>query len=269
MEERHRFHSRFFQELLLDLPNSTPSELEERHKDMAASLQKVLEEILIHLLSNLYKETKSTNLCMAGGVALNSVANGKILRSTPFKDVFIQPASSDAGGSLGAALYAYNSILGNRRKYVLTSASLGPEYSTNEIKNYLDRNGIKYTRFNSIKNVVNGTIDLVLENKVIGWFQGRMEFGPRALGNRSILANPLNPGMKKILNEKVKHRETYRPFAPVVPADVAHIFFECDNPNCNTCRWDRTLANNPEKAKPSILHAIERNGQTYENTYFS
>jgi carbamoyltransferase len=178
------------------------------------------------MLKALYRETKQKNLCMAGGVALNSLANGKILGLTPFDDVFIPASPTDAGGSMGVALYAYNTILGNKRSYVMDTAALGPEYSTKEVREFLDANGIKYSSFSSPEEIVTKTADLILDNKVVGWFQGRMEWGPRALGNRSILANPLSPNMKSILNEKVKHRETFRPFAPAVPAEDARKFFE-------------------------------------------
>lgn len=202
--------------------------ISDRHKDIAASLQRVVEDVLFHMLNRLYKETGERNLCMAGGVALNSVANGKILRSTPFKDIFVPSAPGDSGGSMGIALYIYNTILGNARNYVFNSASFGPEYSTREVRGYLDSHSIAYRAFSDPEQLIKKTLDLILADKVVGWFQGRMEWGPRALGNRSILANPLNPDMKSILNEKVKHRETFRPFAPVVPAEDAHKFFDCD-----------------------------------------
>lgn len=200
------------------------------HKDVAASLQYKTEEILMHLLNNLYKETKSDNLCLAGGSALNSVANGKILSKTKFKKIFIQPASGDAGTSIGAALYAYNVILGNKKKYNLKSAFLGPGYSDAEIKKFLDKNSIKHSEFKSEKELVKKIAKLIYENNVIGWFQGKMEWGPRALGSRSILSNSCNPDMQNILNLKVKHREKFRPFAPVILFEKVHEWFESDDP---------------------------------------
>ena len=165
---------------------------------------------------------------MAGNCALNSVANGKILSNTPFKKIWIQPNSSDGGTSIGAASFVYNTILGNKRNYVMKDAYLGPEF--NNIKEFLDGNGIKYSTFKDEKELISKTAKLILENNVVGWFQGRMEFGPRALGSRSILANPCNPNAQELLNEKVKHREKFRPFAPVVCEDDALTYFDCDKP---------------------------------------
>ena len=203
-------------------------EVMQKHKDIAASLQKITEEIIFKMLNNLHKETKMDNLCMAGGVALNSVANGKITRNTPFKKVWIQPAASDAGTSLGAAAYAYNTILGHKRKYTMKSAYLGPSFSSDEVKDFLDKNKIAYKKFKSKDALIKLTATLLNESNVIGWFQGRMEWGPRALGARSILSNATNPKMKDILNLKVKHREHFRPFAPVISREDAHDYFEID-----------------------------------------
>ena len=205
------------------------AEIEQRHKDIAASLQKLLEEVLIKIINELYKETRSENLCMAGGVALNSVANGRILRNSPFKRIYIQPAASDAGTSLGVAFYIWNTILGNKRNFVQKHAYLGPSYTTKEIKEFLDKNQINYTELKD-KELPRIVAKLIWQNKVVGWFQGAMEWGPRALGARSILSNPCNPKMKDILNLKVKHREPFRPFAPAVTIEDAHDYFECDRP---------------------------------------
>jgi carbamoyltransferase len=204
------------------------SELTQKHKDIAASLQKVTEESLFHMLNQLHKETKSDNLCMAGGVALNSVANGKIKANTPFKNVFIQPSASDAGTSLGAAFYLYNSVLDKPRTTVMDHAYLGPSFTDKEVKEYLDKNHVNYTTFKSDDDLIKTTAKLIWENNVIGWFQGCMEWGPRALGARSILSNATNPDMKEIINAKVKHRELFRPFAPAVTAEDAHKYFELD-----------------------------------------
>ena len=204
--------------------------IEQRHKDIAASLQKITEEVLFHLANHLYKITKMENLCLAGGVALNSVANGKILRNTPFKQIYIQAAAGDAGTSLGVAFYIYNTILGKKRVYVMDNAYHGTHFSTNEIKNYLDKNKIVYLTFKDDNQLVKQTAKLIYENNVIGWFQDRMEWGPRALGARSILSNPTNPKMKEILNLKVKHREHFRPFAPVVTTEDTYDYFEADKP---------------------------------------
>ena len=206
------------------------SDVDQRHKDIAASLQKITEEAVMKMLNHLYKETKMKNLVISGGVALNSVSNGKILSNTPFKNVYIQPAASDAGTSLGAAFYVYNTLLGNKRKYVLRDAYLGPSFSTEHIKVFLDKNEIKYSTFKDDGELIKTTAKLIRDNNVIGWFHGRMEWGPRALGSRSILSDPTNPKMQDILNLKVKHREKFRPFAPVVCEDDAMKYFECDKP---------------------------------------
>lgn len=204
-------------------------ELIQHHKDIAASLQKVTENIIFRMLNHLYKETRCNNLCIAGGVALNSVANGKILKNTKFKNIFIQPAAGDAGASIGAAAYIHNSILQNKRVEQKT-AYLGPSFSAREIQKFLDDNNIRYSLFKNDGELIKKTAKLLHNNQIIGWFQGRMEWGPRALGNRSILSNACNPEMQNILNLKVKHREKFRPFAPVVCVEDAMKYFECDNP---------------------------------------
>jgi len=204
--------------------------LEKRHKDVAAALQMVLEDVVLKMLIFLHKETKIDTLVLAGGVALNSVMNGKILRNTPFKKIWIQPDPGDGGTSIGAASYVYNTILGNKRTYVLRDAYLGPSFSDEAIKKFLDAHKIHYSVFKSDQELVNKTAELIYKNNVIGWFQKGMEWGPRALGARSILSNPCNKEMKEILNLKVKHREKFRPFAPVVCDDDATTYFECDRP---------------------------------------
>ncbi|MBS3093470.1 carbamoyltransferase [Candidatus Pacearchaeota archaeon] len=205
-------------------------EVTQRHKDLAAALQLIVEEVIMKILNHLYKETKSENLVLSGGVALNSVCNGKILKNTPFKKIWIQPDPGDGGTSLGAAQYVYNTILGNKRNFVLENAYLGPEYPDEEIKAFLDENKIQYISFKSSQDLIKKTVQMIYENKVVGWFQGKMEWGPRALGARSILANPCNPKAKELLNEKVKHREKFRPFAPVVCREDALDYFEGDKP---------------------------------------
>jgi carbamoyltransferase len=216
---------------LLGGPVKKESEpMEKRHMDIAAALQLVYEEIFFKILNQVYKETKSPNLVVAGGCALNSVANGKILRNSPFKNVWIQPNSSDGGTSAGVASYIYNSILGKERNYTMNDAYLGPSFSDEEIEDFLKKNKIKYSAFKNTKEVSKKTATLIKSDNVIGWFQGKMEWGPRALGARSILSNPCNPKMQEILNLKVKHREKFRPFAPVVCEDDALKFFDCDSP---------------------------------------
>lgn len=205
-------------------------EMTQRHKDIAAALQMITEEIITKILNHVHNETKSKNIVIAGGVALNSVYNGKILKNTPFKKIWIQPNSSDGGTSIGVASYIYHTLLGNERNYVFNNAYLGPEFSTSDVKKFLEDCEIKYSEFKNEKELVKITAKLISESKVIGWFQGRMEWGPRALGARSILSDPTNPKMQEVLNSKVKHREKFRPFAPVVCAEDAGKYFECDKP---------------------------------------
>jgi len=217
--------------LLLDGPvRKGESEITDRHKDIAAALQLITEEILTKILNHLHKITKCDNVVLAGGVALNSVYNGKILRNTGFKSIWIQPDAGDGGTSIGVASYIYHTLLGNKRNYVLRDAYLGPKYSMEHIKSFLDKNKIKYSQFRDDDDLIKNTAKLIYGNNVVGWFQGGMEWGPRALGARSILSNPCSPQMKEILNQKVKHREKFRPFAPAVCEDDALKYFECDVP---------------------------------------
>jgi len=205
-------------------------EMTQRHKDIAAALQLITEETLTKILNHAYHVTKCNNIVLAGGVALNSVYNGKILRNTPFTNIWIQPDAGDGGTSIGVASYIYNTILGNKRSYVFRNAYLGPSYSAEQIKSFLDNNRIKYSEFKSDDELISATAKLIHSNYVVGWFQLGMEWGPRALGARSILSNPCNPKMQEILNLKVKHREKFRPFAPAVCEDDALQYFECDIP---------------------------------------
>ena len=216
---------------LLDGPIRKPDEeITKRHKDIAAALQLLTEDIITKILNYVHKITKCDNLILSGGVALNSVYNGRILRDTRFKRIWIQPDPGDGGTSIGTASYIYHSILGNKRNFILKDAYLGPGYSTEEVRNFLDKNKIKYTEIKSEKELLEKTARLIYKDNVVGWFQGRMEWGPRALGARSILSNPCNKKMKEILNIKVKHREKFRPFAPVVCEDDALKYFDCDIP---------------------------------------
>jgi len=197
--------------------------LEKRHEDIAYALQNLTEEITLGFADYLYKVTNSKNLCLGGGVALNCVMNGRLLAESPFKNIYVQPAAGDAGGSIGAAFYIHSHILGNNRGFVMRHTALGPQYSEQEIRQMLDANGAKYEHCQDIAQAAAG---LLASGKIVGWFQGRMEFGPRALGNRSILADPRIKEMKDILNKKVKHRESFRPFAPSVLKEDKDIYFE-------------------------------------------
>jgi len=216
---------------LLEGPvRKSDSEVTRRHENIAAALQIIFEEVMTKILNNVYKATKCENIVIAGGCGLNSVYNGKILRNSPFKNIWIQPNSSDGGASMGAALYVYYAILGHNRKYILKDAYLGPKFSFKEIKSFLEKNHIRYSEFRDERELMKKTARLIYDNNIVGWFQEGMEWGPRALGARSILSNPCNLKMKEILNLKVKHREKFRPFAPVVCEDDALKYFDCDIP---------------------------------------
>ncbi len=216
---------------LLDGPVRKPeSEITWRHKDIAAALQIITEEIMFKMLNHVYKVTGCENIVLGGGVALNSVCNGKILRNSSFKNIWIHPNATDGGNSIGAAAYIYFTILGNKRRSVLRDPYLGPKYDTLEIYSFLDKNKVKYSEFKDDQELLTVTAKLLYDNHVVGWFQKGMEWGPRALGARSILSNPCNPEMQHILNLKVKHREKFRPFAPVVCIDDALKYFDCDIP---------------------------------------
>jgi carbamoyltransferase len=202
----------------------------ERHADIAASLQKCLEEAVFHIANHLHNLTGQKQLCLAGGVALNCSMNGKLIERTPFKQVFIQPAANDPGTAIGAAYYVYHQTLGHRRDFQMTHAYLGPEYSNEEIKKALDLAKQMYAFFEE-PELLKYAAKLLAEGKIVGWFQGRMEWGPRALGNRSILADPTRSDMKDIINYYVKHREEFRPFAPAVVEERAKEFFEVSEPS--------------------------------------
>lgn len=205
-------------------PRKRGEPLTQRHYDMAATLQQLTEDILIGIAGRLHAATKAQALCMAGGVALNCVANGRILAVTPFEDIFIQPAAGDAGGSLGAAAYVYHSLLNRPRTAAMRDAYLGPEFPESRIEKALSKSGCSYRKL-ADSALYAHVASRISEQAIVGWFQGRMEFGPRALGNRSILADPRNPAMKDMLNERVKHREPFRPYAPVVHEERASEFF--------------------------------------------
>ncbi|MGH7774857.1 MAG: carbamoyltransferase family protein [Candidatus Binatia bacterium] len=202
----------------------------QHYADVAASIQAVTEEVLLKMAQYVHNETGLKRLCMAGGVALNSVANGKILRQAPFEEIYVQPSAGDGGGAIGAALYAYHMVMGKPRKFVMEHAYWGEEHSTGEIERFLEENGIRYHRLDNDDELFERVVDRLQAGKVIGWFQGRFEWGPRALGNRSILADPRRPEMKDIVNTKIKFREPYRPFAPSVLMERTNEFFDLPQP---------------------------------------
>ena len=209
--------------------------LNQKHMDLAASIQKVIEIIVLKIAKKAFDLTKCDNLCLAGGVALNCVANSKILEEKIFKNIWIQPASGDAGGSIGAALYGYYNNFNKKRVIQKTDSMngsfLGPKYTNNEIKRTLDKLRIIYEFINTDK-IFNKTIKLIIQGKTVGWFQGRMEFGPRALGHRSIIGDPRSKKMQKIMNLKIKFRESFRPFAPSILEEDSKEWFNisCKSP---------------------------------------
>jgi carbamoyltransferase len=199
--------------------------LEDRHQNIASSVQRRLEEVIIEILERVHLRTGLEALCLAGGVALNCVANGRIRGETGFRDLFVQPAAGDAGTSVGAAYYCYHHVLGRQRAFVMDNAYLGPEYDPAACRQALRAAGLTHLAL-SEDHLIDRTATDVAQGKVVGWFQGRMEFGPRALGNRSILADPRRPQMKGILNGRIKHREPFRPFAPVILEEATGDYFE-------------------------------------------
>lgn len=211
-------------------PRAPESPVTQREMDIAASIQVVTEEIMLRCARHVHEKTGSKNLCLAGGVALNCVGNGRILRDGPFENIWIQPAAGDAGGALGVALFIWHQLLGNARKVGPRDSQhgslLGPRYSSAEIKKFLDSAGAKYEEIHDDDALASRVADLIADQKVIGWFQGRMEFGPRALGSRSILGDARSTEMQSIMNLKIKFRESFRPFAPSVLEDHVHEYFE-------------------------------------------
>lgn len=202
------------------------SKINQHYADIAASIQRVTEELILGMARNLQKETGLKNLCIAGGVGLNSVANTRIMRETLFEQVFVQPAAGDGGGALGAALWAYNTLLGKPRNFRMDHAYWGRSYGASEITTFLQSNKIPYHLIENEDQMLDQVVERLMGGKVIGWYQGRFEWGPRALGHRSIIADPRNPDMKDIVNSKIKFREPYRPFAPSVLAESAEKYFE-------------------------------------------
>ena len=205
-------------------------EIDQKHKDLAASLQAITEETYFHVLRHAQHVTKQKNLALAGGVAFNSVANGKILDNTNFENIYIQSAAGDAGTALGSATYVQNVILDNSRKFVMSSSYWGPSYDDIEIEESLNRHGLTFRRLED-NQLFRTTATAIADGKIIGWFQGRVEWGPRALGNRSILVDPRRPDMPNILNDRIKRRENFRPFAPSILLEKTSEYFEQSYPD--------------------------------------
>jgi carbamoyltransferase len=225
----HRHHSDYFASIFGE-PREPYTEIPKRDQDLSLGLQNIFEKGYMHVLNLLHRLVPSDKVAMAGGAVLNSVANGKLFDQTPFKETVIQPAAGDEGLALGAALYVSRSVLDEKDHYVMVDSYLGPEYSDSEVKEALDSLGVKYQQADR-DQLLEITSDEVAAGNVVGWFQGRMEWGPRALGNRSILAHPGHPDMKDILNARIKRREWFRPFAPSVLAERQAELFEHEHPS--------------------------------------
>ncbi|MEK6776198.1 MAG: carbamoyltransferase [bacterium] len=224
-----------FEELFGGPSRKPESPLTQREMDLARSVQEVTEEVMLRMTRHVFKETGQKNLCLAGGVALNCVGNGRILREGPFEKIWIQPAAGDAGGALGAALFVWYQYLKNSRssdgkKDAQQGSYLGPSFENESITEYLKKNNAPYSELRE-DEIAERTADLIAEQKVIGWFQGRMEFGPRALGNRSIIGDARSPKMQEVMNLKIKFRESFRPFAPSVLEERVSDYFEIDRPS--------------------------------------
>jgi carbamoyltransferase len=224
--------SRKFHDLFGGPPRNPETEIAQRHMDLAASIQAVTEEAMLLMGRQLFQETGQSKLVLAGGVALNCVGNGRLLREGPFDDIWIQPAAGDAGGALGAALFVWHQLLEKPRPASRADhqkgSFLGNAFPSSDVTSFLDRAGAKYRCASSEAELVDQVVDLLTKEKIVGWFQGRMEFGPRALGARSIIGDPRSPKMQATMNLKIKFRESFRPFAPVVLRDEASKWFALD-----------------------------------------
>ena len=233
----------------LGTPRLWGTPLNERHADIAASAQKLLEETVLHMVSWLRKSGGTENLCLAGGVSLNCVLTERIRQESGFKRVWVQPAANDAGTSLGAALWVWHSILNQPRQYLMSDAYLGPEFGEAEIEEQLLKNRNNYKL---VPDIARECAELISQGKTVGWFQGRMEWGPRALGNRSILADPRDPGMRDKLN-CIKGREDFRPLAPAIIEEFVGDYFDCDEPS-PFMLFARTVKPHQRKRIPAVVH---------------
>jgi carbamoyltransferase len=222
--------SRKFDDLFGGPPRQPETPLTQREMDLAASVQQVTEEIMMRAVRRVHAETSSKNLCLAGGVALNCVGNGRILREGPFERIWIQPAAGDAGGALGVALFIWHQLLGNERRVEAPDGQraslLGPRFTNSQIERFLSERGAVYHRIDDEGELIGRIVDLITDEKVVGLLQGRMEFGPRALGCRSIIGDARSRSMQSVMNLKIKFRESFRPFAPIVLRERVSEYFE-------------------------------------------
>jgi carbamoyltransferase len=254
-----------FDELFEGPPRAAEAQLSQREMDLAASIQVVTEEVVLRMARHVHRETGMENLCLAGGVALNCVANGRLLREGPFRRIWIQPAAGDAGGAVGVALAIHHKVLGNDRRVYsegdgMHGSYLGPADADADIEAFLRSVGAVYERAESEDALVEAAARLLADEKVVGWHQGRMEFGPRALGGRSILGDPRSTKMQSVMNLKIKYRESFRPFAPSVLREHVHEWFEqdVDSPYMllvAPIRPERRIAMTPDQEK---LFGIEK-----------
>jgi carbamoyltransferase len=245
------FHSKLLEKTLG--PQRKPTdELTKKHENIARSLQAVTEEIILHLLQRLYDRTKKKNLCLVGGVAMNSVANGKVTLNTPFENVYIPAGAADNGTAMGGAFYVWNKVLGQPRSFLLDHAYWGDAADDRAIEAAIAEAGVPHYRL-ADDELVKRTADALCDGKIVGWFQGRMELGARALGNRSLLADPRRADMREIINLKIKFREKFRPFAPSIQEEHVHEFFEVDE---TSPFMERVLQIRPEKRSliPAVTH---------------
>ncbi|MEO8607957.1 MAG: carbamoyltransferase C-terminal domain-containing protein [Chloroflexota bacterium] len=247
-------------------PRQPRTEITKKHEDVAASMQVLLEEAEMALVKRIQKDTGQKALCMAGGVALNSAFNGKVLPNTDFEDIYIHPAAGDAGTSLGVCYYIYHQVLGNPRNYVMNDPYTGPKFDDGAIQKVLDAQNLKYERLEQ-DALVKRAAEIIAKGSVLGWFQGRMEWGPRALGNRSILADPRRGDMKDILNARIKQREPFRPFAPSILLENTGDYFDQTYPDPFMIKVYGVL---PEKRAeiPAVTH-VDGTGrlQTVQKEY--
>ncbi len=250
------FLGRVFSDKMIEIfgkPRDKDEPLTQYHKDLAASVQQHCENVIFHLLNNLQLRTGLKNICIAGGVAQNSVANGKIKLMTAFENVYIPSAGYDAGTAVGSALWLYHQLLGNDNKVFVRDAYLGAHYTNDEIEQVLKEANINYTRYNNDEETIEHTAELLANGAVVGWFQGRTEFGPRALGNRSVLVHPGRQDAKDLINSKIKRRESFRPFAPSILREYVNEYFEQDD---DAFFMEKVFLIKPEKRAglPAVTH---------------
>jgi carbamoyltransferase len=226
--------------------------LSEKHEDIAASLQARLEEVGFHILNQLYEKTRVNQLCLAGGVALNSVMNGKIPLHTPFKEVFVQPAAGDSGTAVGVCYYIHNMTLRQPRSFVMEHAYTGPEFGEGQIEEVLKQTGLEHRKLTNCE-LTKVASQAIADGEIVGWFQGRMEFGPRALGNRSIVVDPRRSEMKDILNARIKKREPFRPFAPSILEERVGEYFEQTHPS-PTMLMVYQIKKDKQSVIPAVTH---------------